>query len=66
MIALYRKGDTHTIRGIQCEMQRFPNHQLHNMLNCGWSTSPEALKRKPRTKKEEIPEPEGADDAFEG
>lgn len=43
MIALYRKGATHTIRGVTCEMGRFETKRLQSLLDSGWVTNPQAL-----------------------
>ncbi|MEE9311618.1 MAG: hypothetical protein V3V10_04320 [Planctomycetota bacterium] len=43
MIALYRKGATHTIRGVTCEMGRFETKRLQSLLNSGWVTNPQDL-----------------------
>jgi len=40
-IQLYRIGDSHKIRGILCETQKFNSHSwIHNLLY-GWRLSPE-------------------------
>ena len=43
MIMLYRKGNTHVIRGVECEMGRFETNRLMACLNSGWVTSPQDL-----------------------
>lgn len=43
MIQLYRKGDTHTVRGIKCELCNFSNGELEYQLNEGWLKSPEDI-----------------------
>ena len=43
MIALYRKGNTHVIRGVKCEMGRFETKRLQGCLNSGWVTNPQDL-----------------------
>lgn len=42
-ITLYREGDTHTVRGVQCEMGRFELNEMQTMLDKGWSKSPDGL-----------------------
>ena len=42
-VALYRKGNTHTIRGIECEMQRFDNQHFESYLQEGWVIDPKLL-----------------------
>lgn len=41
MIALYKPGNTHIIRGIPCISQRFKNSGLKQLLNDGWKVRPE-------------------------
>lgn len=45
-VALYRKGTTHNVRGVVCEMCVFPNEQLDDKLEEGWATSPAKAYRK--------------------
>lgn len=40
-IALYKKGDTHVVRGVTCEMARFEINEMENALSLGWKKSPE-------------------------
>lgn len=40
MIVLYRKGNTHTIRGHECEAKRFPANRLKQALASGWVADP--------------------------
>ena len=40
MIVLYRKGSTHKIEGVTCEVGRFPVSQLHARLDDGWVNDP--------------------------
>lgn len=42
-IQLYRKGSSHTVRGIECEVCNFAPASLDGMLADGWVTSPEEL-----------------------
>lgn len=42
-IVLYREGDTHTVRGVQCEMGRFDLNEMQTMLDKGWKKSPDDL-----------------------
>lgn len=44
-VMLYRKGNTHTIRGITCEMGKFPAEDMDEMIKAGWSTSPQRAYR---------------------
>lgn len=39
-VLLYREGKTHKVRGVECEMRRFPISDLHTMLDSGWLTDP--------------------------
>ena len=64
MIALYKKGNTHTIRGIECEMGRFQNRELEARLNEGWKIKPEDLVEKRGRPKKKV-EPEGEIDNAE-
>jgi hypothetical protein len=50
MIALYRPGDTHTVKGVKCKLGRFPNSELAVRLSEGWLTNVEDLTPKPRAK----------------
>ena len=43
-IALYRKGVTHEIKGIICEVGTFDARQLSEKLKEGWHTDPTDLK----------------------
>jgi len=40
---LYREGNSHTVRGIECEVQNFPIGQLNEALDAGWLKSPEDI-----------------------
>ena len=42
-IALYRKGVTHEIKGIVCEIGTFNVSQLNEKLKEGWHTDPANL-----------------------
>lgn len=46
MIVLYKKGDAHTVNGIQCEAQRFQNSELHVRLSQGWVANVSDLEEK--------------------
>ena len=43
MIQLYRKGCTHTVRGIECELGNFQATELETMLSDGWVKDPSEL-----------------------
>lgn len=43
MIALYRAGTSHIIRGVQCEMTRCRADRLQAHLRAGWVTDPKEL-----------------------
>ena len=58
MIALYKKGNTHKIRGVECEMGRFQNRELDARLKEGWKISPEELIQKRGRPKKEMNESE--------
>lgn len=45
-IQLYREGDTHTVRGILCELKNFDASELDYQLKQGWLTSPEDIGEK--------------------
>jgi hypothetical protein len=45
-IQVYKKGDTHTIRGVSCEMATFPVSYLHQALKQGYVTSPSDIESK--------------------
>jgi len=42
-IALYRKGVTHEIKGVTCEIGTFNASQLNEKLKEGWHTDPTKL-----------------------
>lgn len=42
-VVLYRKGNTHTNRGIKCEACVFPVDRMQANLNAGWVTDPREL-----------------------
>ncbi len=44
-ISLYRKGNTHTIRGVVCEMQVFKVKALKNCIDTGWHASPADIEK---------------------
>lgn len=53
MITLYKKGDTHTIKGVQCEIKNFKVDELDYAKSLGYVTDPAELnkpKPKPRAK----------------
>lgn len=41
MLMLYRAGNTHKVRGIECEVGRFQNRSLKTLLDNGWKLRPE-------------------------
>jgi len=43
-IALYKKGATHEIKGITCEIGTFDASELDSLLKEGWHTDPTDLK----------------------
>lgn len=50
MIVLYKKGNTHTVRGVACIAGRFYVEELEQALSDGWITNPAKLKRKQEKK----------------
>jgi hypothetical protein len=44
-ISLYRKGNTHTIRGVICEMRVFKVRELKACVAAGWNSSPKDIDR---------------------
>ncbi len=40
-VILYKRGDTHEVRGIKCEAKRFSVNSLKSALSQGWVTRPE-------------------------
>lgn len=50
-IALYRKGNTHIIKGVECEMTHCQASSLNSMLNAGWTNDVQSLKAKKRSRK---------------
>jgi len=64
MIALYKKGNTHVVKGIECEIVRVENHKKDVFLNMGYvGTVEELLPKKGRPKKEVT---EATDEPTEG
>lgn len=49
-VQLYKKGNTHNIRGVECEMVTFPVSYLHSALQQGYVTDPQTLVEKPKGK----------------
>jgi len=43
MIMLYRKGKSHVIRGVECDIGRFENNRLQSCLGAGWVIDPQEL-----------------------
>lgn len=51
-IQVYRKGDTHTVRGIKCELRNIDIKYRETFLKSGeWVDDPSKLKKKPGPKK---------------
>lgn len=50
-VMLYKKGDSHEIRGVKCEMQKFSVSSLESALASGWVTDPNDIKRPGRKPK---------------
>ena len=73
MIQLYRKGTSHIVRGITCEMQTVSEFSYEALLKSGWHLSPEeaakedVIDKTPKeTEKTEVPkETEEAKEARE-
>lgn len=42
MITLYKDGNTHVVRGTECELKTFNVDQLQEALSDGWRTTPES------------------------
>ena len=61
---IYREGNTHTERGIECEILTTTNKRVLGYLSAGWFASPEEMveSRKPKKttrKKKVAPKEEG-------
>lgn len=58
-IQLYRKGDTHTVDGIQCELCNFHIDEMASALDNGWYRTPgewsKAAKDEPKSESKDIP-----------
>jgi len=39
-IQLYRPGNTHIVRGVECELKNFHAHEQTDQINAGWYQSP--------------------------
>lgn len=59
-VLVYRKGESHEIRGIKCEMARIEVRSLQNHLNAGWVTDINDLVSKPIVEPVEV-EDDGSD-----
>ncbi len=60
-IQLYRAGNTHTVRGIECELCNFDACEMDYQLNAGWCKSPEDIgHEQPEEESEEESEEETA------
>ena len=46
-IMLYRKGESHNVRGIKCEAKAFDEYSYLHELNNGWCYSPKKVNEKP-------------------
>lgn len=42
-IQLYRKGNTHVVQGIECELCNFPVNKLEQRLSEGWFKTPQEI-----------------------
>jgi hypothetical protein len=42
-IVLYKPGNTHVVRGIECEAGRFEVNELEYALSLGWKKSPKQV-----------------------
>ena len=52
-VMLYKKGDKHEIRGVKCEMKRFPIAHMQTALKAGFVTDPkELIQKKAKPSKE--------------
>ena len=49
-IQLYRKGDSHTVRGVTCEACNFDQSELDHQLESGWVCNEQDLIEKPAKK----------------
>lgn len=52
MISLYKSGNSHTVRGVVCEIGRFPAAKLSQRLGEGWFTCPTQIDEKLTTNKQ--------------
>lgn len=43
MITLYKDGDSHTVRGVKCQLKQFEVGQLKSAILNGWRITPEKL-----------------------
>lgn len=50
-IVLYRKGDSHVVRGVACEASRFEVSSLKNALAAGWVVDPSQIDKAPTKEK---------------
>ncbi len=53
MIQLYRKGNTHTVRGVECELRNFDAAEIDLRLAEGWVKDTSDLAEKPKKEKKE-------------
>jgi 8-oxo-dGTP pyrophosphatase MutT (NUDIX family) len=40
-VTLYKRGNTHTVRGVGCKLGKFPPDEIDSRLASGWFFSPE-------------------------
>jgi len=43
MIQLYKSGNSHTVRGIECEVKNFDFEEMELMLSQGWVKDPSEI-----------------------
>ena len=62
-IQLYRKGSTHTVRGVECECKNFKTGDLTLLLKEGWVTDPSEIDKPVDVEQEMNPIREAAKEA---
>lgn len=50
MITLYKKGSTHIVKGVECEIKNFNIDELESAKKEGYVTDPKDLNKKPKRK----------------
>ena len=53
-ILLYKKGTTHKIDGVNCDIKRVEPEQFHGRPDEGWYLTPKDIPKEPKQKKKRV------------